>query len=66
VDKPAYLTPQDAAEELNVSVDTIRRAYRSTDPIEALPVLRVGLTVRIRRVDLERWIERHMSPPLAG
>ena len=52
-----YLTPQEAAEELNVSVDTIRRAYRATGD-DALPVVRIGTVVRIRRVDFDAWIAR--------
>jgi excisionase family DNA binding protein len=54
-----YLTPQEAADELTVSVDTIRRAYRATGE-DRLPVLRIGQVVRIRRSDLEQWIERHL------
>jgi excisionase family DNA binding protein len=55
-----FLTLQEAADELRVSIDTIRRAYRATGD-ERLPVVRIGQVVRIRRVDWDRWVERHLE-----
>lgn len=29
----------------------------------SMPVVRIGRSVRVRKSDLEAWIERHVSPP---
>jgi excisionase family DNA binding protein len=55
-----FLTLREAADELKVSIDTIRRAYRATDE-GRLPVVRIGQVVRIRRVDWDRWVERSVT-----
>jgi excisionase family DNA binding protein len=54
-----YLTPEQAAEYLGISIDQIRRAYN--DPSDdRLPAFRLShRIVKIRKRDLEAWVERH-------
>lgn len=53
------LSPKAAAELADVSVDTIRRAYRSGE----LPAYYVGAAVRIVREDLDAWLARTPVQP---
>jgi len=54
----AYLTLDGAAAELALSERTIRRAIAAGD----LPAYKVGKSVRIRRADLEAWLESKRLP----
>jgi excisionase family DNA binding protein len=48
-------TEQETAAYLNVAVGTLRRwRAEGTGP----PALRVGRTIRYRRLDVDRWLER--------
>lgn len=53
VDLPMVMTKQTAAEELEVSVDTIQRLITRGD----IPAITIGSSVRIKRNDLEDFIE---------
>ena len=50
----ALLTPEQAAEELGLSVKTLA-TWRSTGR-HALPYIRVGARIRYRRADLDAWL----------
>jgi excisionase family DNA binding protein len=52
-DKLSY-TPQEAAQRLNLSRGTLYRRFLGTD----LPTVKVGRSVRIHRLDLERFADR--------
>lgn len=47
-----------AAERKSVSVDTLRRAIKSTDAQKNLPAKRVGKGYGIRASDLDAWWDR--------
>src|SRR4051812_9913342 len=49
-----YLTTQQVAERLQVSVDTVRRLFAT-----GLPIYRFGRAVRVRLADLAQWEEQH-------
>jgi len=51
-----YLTPNDVAEMLGVSVKTLA-SWRSTKRYP-LPFVRVGRCIRYRRTDLEEFLEK--------
>jgi excisionase family DNA binding protein len=53
VDGPDYLTGEQVAALLQVSVKSVQR-WASTDP--SMPVLRLGRTVRFPRERLIRWL----------
>jgi len=58
VDKP-YLTPEDIAHDLGVTVETVRSwINRKKDP---LPAFKIGREWRIRREDFERFISEKMN-----
>jgi len=58
------LSLEQVAEELNVSIDTIRRLGRRADQ-HRLPMLKVLNSVRVRRKDLDQWVERQLQMRLA-
>jgi excisionase family DNA binding protein len=51
---PRLLTLKQAAEELGLSMSTLRTAIWNGE----LPQVRIGRAVRIDRNDLETWLER--------
>jgi excisionase family DNA binding protein len=55
------LKAQEAAEFLNVSVNTIRMWVWQ----KRLPVVRLGRAVRLRREDLEQFIERNREDAIS-
>jgi excisionase family DNA binding protein len=58
---PQYLTLRQAAETLQVSTATLRRAYHRGE----LKAFLIGCSLRICRTDLEAWIEaQRWSPEL--
>ena len=60
------LTTHQAAERLNISVDSIRRAIRRDE----LPTIRIGRSIRIDPHDIDRFTQTRkqggsaMMPPL--
>lgn len=52
----ALLTPNDAADMMQVSVGTLQ-VWRSTGR-HSLPFVKVGGCVRYRRSDIEAWLDR--------
>jgi excisionase family DNA binding protein len=57
------LTPQEAADLLGLSRETIRRAIRSGE----LKAIRLGYrTVRVTKADLDEWIVSKGGRPLFG
>ena len=55
------LSLAEAAESVGMSVDTIRRAIKATDPTKfphPLPAKRAGNAHRIRAVDLAAWVDQ--------
>ena len=57
-----YLTIAESATESRLSSRTIRRGLR--DPRCPLRHYRIGTRVVIARVDLQAWIEAHVSTPV--
>jgi excisionase family DNA binding protein len=55
--EPAAVTIVDAGRYLGVSADTVRRLVRSG----ALPHARIGNSIRIRRADLDNYLEAQTS-----
>jgi len=49
-----FLTPQDVSDHLQVSVYTVRRWIKQGE----LPAYKVGRLWRIKREDLDRWLEQ--------
>jgi excisionase family DNA binding protein len=56
------LTLEQAAEQLAVSTRTLRRWIASG----AIPAFRHGRIVRVREIDLHRFISERMAMPAAG
>lgn len=50
-----YLTPQEVAAVLRISVKSLYRWAR--DPKARLPVVRIGGSLRFSRPSLERWLQ---------
>jgi excisionase family DNA binding protein len=55
--QPATVSIPDAARYLGVSADTVRRLIRGG----ALPHARIGNSIRIRRADLETYLQDQTS-----
>jgi len=55
--QPLVFTPDEVAELLCVSRYTVYRLIEQGN----LPTVRIGRLRRVRRVDLERWMEEHLS-----
>ena len=53
-----YLTTEEAAKLLKLHRDTVRRLIRE----RKLPYVKVGSQYRLRRKDLEAWLERSREP----
>jgi len=58
VDKP-YLTVEEVADLLQVSVETVRGYINRKR--NKLPAFKVGREWRVRRKDLDRWVEENMN-----
>jgi PTS system nitrogen regulatory IIA component len=57
-----FLTPQEVSELLRVSVHTIRRWIKEGD----MPAYKVGRVWRIRKDDLNRWLDDQRPDPGDG
>jgi excisionase family DNA binding protein len=53
-----YLTTEEAAQLLKIHRDNVRRLIREGK----LPSVKVGGQYRLRRKDLEEWLERSREP----
>jgi excisionase family DNA binding protein len=58
VEKP-YLTVEEVADLLQVSVETVRGYINRKK--NKLPAFKVGREWRVRKVDLDRWVQEHMN-----
>jgi len=58
VEKP-YLTVEEVAELLQVTVETVRGYINRKK--NKLPAFKVGREWRVRRIDLDRWVEENMN-----
>ena len=58
MDKP-YLTVEEIADLLQVSVETVRGYINRKR--NKLPAFKVGREWRVRRKDLDRWVEENMN-----
>lgn len=56
-----WLSVQQIAEELNLSIDTIRNYINHKDPKERLVAAKFGRDWRVKREDLDKWIEAHKN-----
>jgi excisionase family DNA binding protein len=55
--QPLVFTPDEVAELLCVSRYTVYRLIEQGE----IPTVRIGRLRRVRKVDLERWMEEHLS-----
>ncbi len=58
MEKP-YLTVEEIADLLQVSVETVRGYINRKR--NKLPAFKVGREWRVRRKDLDRWVEENMN-----
>jgi len=58
VEKP-YLTVEEVAELLQVSVETVRGYINRKK--NKLPAFKMGREWRVRKIDLDRWVEENMN-----
>jgi len=58
VEKP-YLTVEEVAELLQVAVETVRDYINRRK--NKLPAFKVGREWRVRKIDLDRWVEENMN-----
>ena len=56
-----WLSVQQVADELNLSIETIRNYINHKDPKERLVAAKFGRDWRIKREDLDKWIEAHKN-----
>lgn len=59
---PTLMTVQEVAEVLHLSVDAVRARIRA----RALASAKIGHSVRVPRVDLERYIAERIVPARRG
>ena len=63
IEEQLFLTPQEVSDLLHVSVQTVRRWIKE----DSLPAYKVGPRMwRIRRVDLDVWLEQQRSTNDSG
>jgi excisionase family DNA binding protein len=55
--EPLALTPEEVADALSVSRHTVYRLIERGE----ISTVRIGRLRRVRKVDLERWMEEHLS-----
>jgi excisionase family DNA binding protein len=60
---PKWLAVQQVADELNLSIETIRNYINHPNPKERLIAAKFGRDWRIKREDLESWIDAHKNVP---
>ena len=58
MEKP-YLTVEDVAELLQISVETVRDYINRKK--NKLPAFKIGREWRVRRTDLDKWVEENMN-----
>lgn len=56
-----WLSVQQVAEELNLSIETIRNYINHPNPKERLAAAKFGRDWRIKREDLDAWIDAHKN-----
>ena len=56
-----WLSVQQVAEELNLSIETIRNYINHPHPKERLVAAKFGRDWRIKREDLDAWINAHKN-----
>ncbi len=54
-----WLSVQQVADELNLSIETIRNYINHPNPKERLRAAKFGRDWRIKREDLDEWIKAH-------
>lgn len=59
------LTTKEASEVLSISAETLKD-WRSKRAVHSPPAIRLGSTVRYRRIDLLRWIQDRAVSPADG
>ena len=58
MEKP-YLTVEEVAELLQISVETVRDYINRKK--SKLPAFKIGREWRVRRTDLDRWVDENMN-----
>jgi excisionase family DNA binding protein len=56
-----WLTVQQVADELSLSIETIRNYINHPNPKERLVAAKFGRDWRIKREDLDAWINAHKN-----
>jgi len=56
-----WLSVQQVADELNLSIETIRNYINHPNPKERLVAAKFGRDWRIKREDLDAWINAHKN-----
>ena len=62
LEQQSFLTPQEVADLLRVSADTVRRWVNAG----RLPAYKVGRGLRIKRIDFDRWLSEQQVNTAAG
>jgi len=60
VDKP-YLTVDEIAQALDVSVETVRSYINMPKDKNPLPAFKLGREWRVRRTDFDKWVQDRMN-----
>jgi excisionase family DNA binding protein len=58
---PEYLTPQQVAQLLAVSLCWVYKASAEKRGKNRLPAIRIGHSLRYRRADLDAWLEKRKA-----
>lgn len=58
-----YLTAEEIAEEISVSVETVRAWINHSDPDQRLPAYKVGRQYRVKTEDFERFMQKRYNLP---
>lgn len=58
-----YLTAEEIAQDLSVSIETVRAWINHPNPKERLPAYRVGRQYRIKTEDFEKFMQQRYNLP---
>jgi len=61
-----YLTAEEIAEELSVSIETVRAWINHQDPKQRLPAYKVGRQYRIKKEDFDTFMQKRYNLPQEG
>jgi excisionase family DNA binding protein len=61
-----YLTAEEIAEELSVSIDTVRAWINHPDVKQRLPAYKMGRQYRIKKEDFQKYMQERYNVPKEG